>query len=227
MYIQLIALYKYNVYFEFFQLIYLISKITRIKMACAYPESESSSSSVIHNRILNDNDKTENDASDIEQTELPKKRGKGLLYKLFQTFETLREALSKLKVDIDDQQWRYVQSSNTSDGIKRYYRCAASGCPVKLVYLAHCNSEKASIYIAELEHEHVREINVKLTEKVKEEIANLYKLGITRPKNIIRQLAEKDIRNISSTQISNFLQRFKCKEFGTVQVSVNELKQLC
>jgi hypothetical protein len=194
-------------------------------MACAYPDSSESESSIVQNRIAIYD--TDNEASDIETVELPKKRGRGLTYLHYKTFDTIQEAFEAINNTINNEKWRYEYTRKTSDGEKKYYKCAFSNCESKLCCLAHSNSEKASISIAEIEHDHTKPNNPRLGDSVKQDIINLYKLGITKPKAIIRELAKKNIHNIKREAISNFIQRYKNKEFGPVKIGLNDLKEWC
>lgn len=178
---------------------------------------------------------TENDISDNEfeyndSVEPPKKRGKGLYYEQLMCFSNKTSAIDYLKTfQVQDNIWSYSRTRNTKEGEKRYYECSKKNCPVMLCMLSHADSERVTISVADVEHEHEQAIedNKKLSDKLKQEISSLYSFGVTKPKDIFHQLSKKNIKNITTSQISNFIQRFKKKELPPASSSLNDIKEWC
>ena len=93
----------------------------------------------------------DSDATTSPTSESPKKkRGRNKIYEVISTFDS-RQEVEETILD-----WVYNKRTDTAEGERRYYRCAASRkCPKKLCVLYAISDNKFHVSISDDEHGHV------------------------------------------------------------------------
>ena len=195
------------------------------------------STSIEFTPVVNDpvqvaNNDTLNDVEEIDLNQPKKRRGKNKQYFevcMFKDFETA----DKMCKDIfDEQKWRKGKLDNQE---KRRYSCYSQGSkgnfPVQMYLLLHQDSQKCTLYMSTDKHNHASKCELqfddqRLNPNVRDEIIRIYENETKSTALILDKLDDKGMV-ASVHQIYNLIHRYKVRNYGSRNMTLNELKLWC
>eukprot|EP01024_Parvocaulis_polyphysoides_P009218 TRINITY_DN12837_c0_g1_i2.p1 TRINITY_DN12837_c0_g1~~TRINITY_DN12837_c0_g1_i2.p1 ORF type:complete len:610 (+),score=28.52 TRINITY_DN12837_c0_g1_i2:103-1932(+) len=151
-------------------------------------------------------------------------RGKGLIW--------LPISLEEKSVGdwLEEQGSLSISSTKyTIEGKKVYYRCKSKGCPYQVCVLhpADGTCEKLS----EVDVDHLHQENNQQTRGIpqhtKNIITNLVEDGVSKPKQILAALQQRNVESVSTSQLKNFLSSYKRRKNGPTTLSLAGVEEWC
>ena len=152
--------------------------------------------------------------SSVSETSSPptKKRRANFEYDCFKTFDTLDAARDFVKTL---GEFVYKKRTQNSDGDKLMYVCKSDSlCSSRLYIQLPATSTIVNVYKTTVDHDHqpTSPLSTRLhgiPMSTKSAIQELYSLGVTKPKQILRALVDKKIETPGTTQLNNYLKRLR------------------
>ena len=165
-----------------------------------------------------------------EPERLKKTRGANKPYDKVEDFAGFEPADTFVKDRINGK-WTFLNSKDTSEGLKKFYKCSlvrASECPVRLYILLHAASDQCSVYrtTAEVGHAHIIPEKQDTTE-LRNKVAELFHSGHKKPCAIKTQLRQLKIKEPTVSQMSYWLKCLRTEIYGPSQIDLNYLKNWC
>ncbi|CAL8108159.1 unnamed protein product [Orchesella dallaii] len=169
-----------------------------------------------------DNDSSDSDSGSTEDyfdspaTKLPySKPYRRFNWDLARSFDTIEEAKAHVR---SEKCWKSRSIRTTVEGKKYNYDCSVSReCPVKIYVLdVHSNPPIVHLFTTSQEHQH-EGVKQKqgLSSQVKEQINQLWKKGVKRPKRILWELKKQGVEP-SIRQVASYVQyNLRSKVKGT------------
>ncbi len=164
-------------------------------------------------------DEDDFDNSDSESFHPPKKKKAIPWRRVIESEVEPEEAVKQEGV------WKKESTKNTYDGKKVYYTCKyGSNCEAKLYILYPSDGSRDVLYRSDIEHGNHDKVVRGIPPAAKEEITQLFKDGIRKPKEILRVLRERPNAYIpSENQLRNFLTSVRTSVLGRPTISYGEL----
>ena len=152
--------------------------------------------------------------SSVSETSSPptKKRRANFEYDCFKTFDTIDAARDFVK---SLGEFVYKKRTQNSDGDKLMYVCKSDSlCSSRLYIQLPATSTIVNVHKTNVDHDHqptsplpTRLHGIPMS--TKSAIQELYSLGVTKPKQILRALVDKQIETPGTTQLNNYLKRLR------------------
>ena len=170
-------------------------------------------------------DATMNDASDIEEEPVKRRRGAALTYIHLGKFETKAEAIAAM-----EGKWSILKTETGGEcGVKINYKCSevrGSKCPCRMYILLHADDDSFSLFTSDREHTHdVDGARQPITIETKAKITELYTNGVTKPQLILNALTKQGITQPRKSMLTAFLKTLKKQLYGKYKVSLGEFKE--
>ena len=165
----------------------------------------------------------EEDEEDDINFENGQKRGKSLEWILVSKFENAAEATEFIT---SENCWRRFRQHVTQEGKKDYFKCTISSkCPANFQAL-YCSENQDTLVFKSKEHNHTfNNFKRGIPTETKDKIEELFKLGIMKPKAILKALEETGLTVPTSSQLANHLVLLKNKLYGKISISLGELEE--
>lgn len=148
-------------------------------------------------------------------------------YVFVRTFDSEKEVFDYL---ISENWSKYYQSSSEA-GMRQMLRCPkvkfrGPQCAAKAYFLYDSTSTQIHFYKTVADHDHDQNINsvYEIPESTKNEIKNMFDLGVTRPKRILNNLMLKKIELPERRKLDSFLKELKKEKFGPSNINLIDLK---
>lgn len=165
------------------------------------------------------------------ETEPPtKKRRIHQVFNHAQTFDNLDDAknyLESLKI------WSAYYPTKSNDGERLKYRCnkvkfrAKKQCAASLYLLCDSRSSKVHLFVSVADHDHDENVDYvyEIAEETKDAIQDMFRMGITKPKQIMNNLLMKNFELPDSKKFDSFLKTLRAERDGSSKISLGDLKK--
>ncbi len=126
---------------------------------------------------------------------------------------------------MESQDLEYETSSSlaydTDEGERIMFDCRHSRkCAAKIYLQCNSTSQDCTLYKTDKAHNHIRK-SVGISPKLKEKIDELYRTGITKPKLILKNIADSGLKEPKAQKLNNYLRTLRVRILGN---AINSLK---
>lgn len=170
---------------------------------------------------------SENEQDDSESEPVRKKGRFHAEYIHVRSFNTETDALDY----INRENWSKYYKSSSEVGDRQMLRCPkvkfrGPQCAAKAYLLYDSTSTQVHFYKSIAEHDHGQNINAvyEIPERTKNEIKNMFDLGVTQPKRILNNLMLKKIDLPDKKKLGSFMRELKKEKYGPTNINMIDLK---